>query len=136
MLANMHRHFITFSIALFLHACAVNRLAATSAQDPNDPVGKAVDGLATALFQQEQPALNAAVANLPPEAQALIQAAYVALEQAVKKAADAGLDYLTAPEGVDPQNTVNDLASIANILHETIHDPNTIQSVPPSEEQL
>jgi len=132
----MHKHFLTFSIALFLHACTANRAATVMVQDPNDPVSKAVDTLATALFDQGQPAVNAAVAQLPPEVQALAQAAYVALEEAVKRAADAGVDALTDQAALAAQNARDDLASVANILHDTIHDTNTVTILPPPQEGL
>lgn len=126
----MHKHILTFCIAIFLHACAVSRLATAPAQDPNDPVGKAVNTLTTALFDKEQPAVNAAVAQLPPEAQALAQAAYVALEEAVKRAGAAGVNALTDEARLATQNVTADLASVTNILHDTIHDPNTTTLLP------
>lgn len=79
-------------------AVALSSACATSGQpsvgDPNNPVNAAVDTLTTAIFNQEQPAVNAVAATLPPEAQTLVQAAYAALEEAIKKAEQAGLKML------------------------------------------
>lgn len=122
----MHKHFLTFSIAVFLHACAVTRAGGQAAADPNDPVAQALETLTTAIFDKHQPLVNEAVSSLPPEVQALAQAAYAALEAAVKKSQDMALDLLDEPGAVKAQNAVTDLASIKAILHETIHDPNAI----------
>jgi len=121
----MRKNLLVIVLVGVLHACAVGKLISLKPSDPNDPVDAAFDSLTTALFDRGQPAVNEAVSKLPPEAQALVQAAYEALEQAIKKVEVKGLQPMAAPEHDAAVTVTQDLANIADILHSTIHDPNT-----------
>jgi len=67
-----------------LAACGNNGAPGTIG-DPNGPVAVALEDFTDSVFDQGQPVLNASVAALPPETQALVQTAYAALEEAIKK---------------------------------------------------
>lgn len=128
----MFRMFVAFVVSIGIHACALGKMAdqPEPGQDPNtSPVYRALDNLTTAIFDHEQPALNEAISQLPPDAQVLVQAAYVALEQAIDAAAAYGfrgraLDPNTSSRLIPGQSATEDLNAIAGILHQAIHDPN------------
>lgn len=92
---------LVISGILFLTAACGNNGAPGTIGDPNGPVAETLTSLTTAVFNGEQPALNSATAMLPLEAQALVQAAYAALEAAVVKGEGALLRVLV----VDPNGT-------------------------------
>lgn len=111
-------------LSIGIHACTLTKLTAAQASDPNDPVAAAVDTVTAALFDEVQPAVNAAASILPPEAQSLAQAAYVALEKAVTAATNTTIESI--PEGSDVDaalDVIRDLIKVTGILHAAIHVP-------------
>ena len=98
-----------------LTACGNNGEPGTIG-DPNGPVATALGDFTEAAFDQGQPALNASVAALPPETQALVQTAYAALEEAIKKLGGITLRILT----VDEQKPEMDEATVKRFL-EDVH---------------
>lgn len=115
-------------VSVVLHACALHKLTASPA-DPSDPWVKAADTVTQRLFDEQQPTLNAATAELSPEAQALVQAAWVALEQVVRDAAAQGVGYIQTLDddehGQDqgPAMAVQNIRRILGSLHQAVHEP-------------
>jgi len=81
-----------------LAACGNNGAPGTIG-DPNGPVATALEDFTDSVFDQGKPALNASMAALPPETQALVQTAYAALEEAIKKLGGSTLKILTVQDG-------------------------------------
>ena len=126
----MQLHVLAFLLSLTIHACALSKLTTGGPTDPNDPIYQAVDRLTDRLMNTDQPLVNDAVSGLPPQAQQLAQTAFVALQEAIDQAAAQAVAGLTPAQHARAVNVTNDLATIARILHETIHDPNAATIVP------
>lgn len=123
----MHRHLAALTVTLALHACALKGVIDTgSSPGPSefsDPLAQAVDRVTDHLFNEAQPALTQAVSKLPPEAQALVQAAYVALQQAIDVAAARGIAALDIDAHAEAVDALGTIAQVADVLHAAVHEP-------------
>lgn len=73
------------------------------------------------LFEGEQPAITTAVAHLPPETQALAQAAYAALQKAIDAALAKGVTDLSSKDQVKAKSALVALNQASDVLHDALH---------------
>lgn len=93
-----------------------------------------------ALFDTEQPKITTAVSTLPPETQALAQAAYAALQKSIDTALAEGVMDLNNKSQIKAQAALVALGQATDTLHATLHagddpvlapiDPTLPKSVP------
>lgn len=122
---------LILGLSLLQTACAsVREDIAHVVSDPNSRVLETAQTLTAAVFTAEQPALNAAVALLPPETQALAQAAYAALQKAIDEAMVQGVDALGRLDKRAASKIVVALSQASDTIHEAIHTEEAIVAAP------
>lgn len=115
---------VAFGAHVALFNCATNPLTPdTSAANANDPAVAAAQAVTNDLFSQEAPAVNAAIAKLPPEAQGLAQTAYIALEQSILVAEQKGILALNPAAHADAVAALQNLSNVSDALHAALHEP-------------
>lgn len=78
---------------------------------------------ANQILTEEQPEVTAAIATLPPETQALAQAAYAALQRGIEEAISQGVGALSPDELTLAQAAINAIGAASETLHSALHDP-------------
>ena len=115
---------LTLVLATASTSCASlkNELTGPPAANANVTVLQAADALTDEIFARAAPALTSEIGHLPPETQALAQAAFAILQKGIDEAIERGWDSLDPADKAIAQGVLHMLTDAQGILHNALHD--------------
>jgi hypothetical protein len=131
----MHLSFYALGLSLLVGCAAFSKTATQAPVADANGLVSVAQAFTHDVMAHEQPAITTAVAHLPPETQALAQAAYGALQKGIDAALQKGVMDLSTADQSRAQAALIALGQISDSLHTALHAGGDPMLVPATEVQ-